>query len=42
MMGGRLVRHARRLVCRLSEVAVPRSLYAAILGRISRLSLAPG
>ena len=39
---GRLVRHARRLVFQLAEVTVPRELFAAILGRISRLRLAPG
>ena len=40
-IGGRLVRHARRLVFQLAEVPVPRELFAAILGRISRLRLAP-
>ena len=41
-MGGRIVRHARRVVFRLAEVAVSRDLFAAILGRITRLRLAPG
>jgi hypothetical protein len=41
-MGGRLVRHARRLTFHLAEVAVSRELFAAILGRIARLCLAPG
>ena len=41
-IGGRLVRHARRLVFQLAEVAVPRDLFAAILGRIARLCPAPG
>jgi len=41
-MGGRMVRHARRVVFQLSEVAVARELFAAILGRIARLRLAPG
>jgi hypothetical protein len=41
-MGGRMVRHARRIVFQLAEVAVPRELFAAILERISRLRLAPG
>jgi len=41
-MGGRIVRHARQIVFQLAEVAVPRQLFAAILERISRLSLAPG
>lgn len=40
--GGRLVRHARRLVFQLAEVAVPRDLFGAVLERISRLCLAPG
>ena len=41
-MGGRIVRHARQIVFQLAEVAVPRDLFAAILGRIARLHLAPG
>jgi hypothetical protein len=41
-MGGRIVRHARQIVFQLAEVAVSRELLAAILERISRLSLAPG
>jgi hypothetical protein len=41
-IGGRLVRHARRLVFQLAEVAVTRELFAALLGRIDRLRLAPG
>jgi hypothetical protein len=41
-MGGRIVRHARRIIFQLAEVAVPRDLFAAILERISRLRLAPG
>ncbi|MDA1349290.1 MAG: hypothetical protein O3A47_10585 [Chloroflexi bacterium] len=40
--GGRLVRHARRLVFQLATVAVPRDLFAAILQRISELRLVPG
>ena len=36
-MGGRIVRHARRIIFQLAEVAVPRDLFAAILERISRL-----
>jgi hypothetical protein len=38
---GRLVHQARRLVFQLAEVAVPRELFAGILGCISRLKLAP-
>ena len=41
-MGGRIVRHARQIVFQLAEVAVSRELFAAILERISRLSLSPG
>jgi len=41
-MGGRLARHARRLVFQLAEVAVPRALFHAMLERIARLSPAPG
>ena len=41
-IGGCLVRHARRLVFQLAEVAVPRGLFQAILDRIGRLCPAPG
>jgi hypothetical protein len=41
-IGGRLVRHARRLVFQLAEVAVPRSVFQGVLERIGRLCLAPG
>jgi hypothetical protein len=41
-IGGRLVRHARRLVFQLAEVAVPRALFQGVLDRIGRLCLAPG
>ena len=40
--GGRLVRHARRLVFQLAEVLVSREMLAGILERIGRLRLAPG
>jgi hypothetical protein len=40
--GGRLVRHARRLVFQLSEVLVSREMLGGILERIGRLRLAPG
>ena len=40
--GGRLVRHARRLVFQLAEVAVPREVFSALLERIGRLPLTPG
>lgn len=40
--GGRIVRHARRVVFRLAEVAVSRDLFGAILRRIARLRVAPG
>jgi len=41
-MGGRIVRHARRIVFQLAELAVPGELFAAIIERITRLRLAPG
>ena len=40
--GGRLVRHARRLVFQLAEVLVTREMLTGILERIRRLRLAPG
>ena len=40
-MGGCLVRHARRLIFQLSELAVPRLLFQGMLDRIGRLSPAP-
>ena len=40
--GGRLVRHARRLVFQLPEVMVSGEMLAGMLERISRLRLAPG
>ena len=41
-MGGRMVRHARRIIFQLSEVAVSRELFATILERVDRLRFAPG
>ena len=41
-IGGRLVRHARRLVFQLAEVAVPRALFQGVLDRIGRLCPTPG
>jgi hypothetical protein len=41
-IGGRLVRHARRLVFQLAEVAVPRAVFQGVLERIGRLCPAPG
>ena len=40
--GGRLVRHAKRLVFQLAEVLVTREMLTGILERISWLRLAPG
>ncbi len=39
-MGGRIVGHARRIVFQLTEVAVPREAFAAILERVPRLRTA--
>jgi len=41
-IGGRLVRHARRLVFQLAEVAVPKEVFQGVLERIGRLCAAPG
>ncbi len=40
--GGRLVRHAKRLVFQLAEVLVTRKMLAGMLERISQLRPAPG
>ena len=40
--GARLVRHARRLVLQMAEVAVARDVWMAILERIGGLRLVPG
>ena len=41
-IGGRLVRHARRLVFQLAQVIVTRALFGEMLERIGRLRPAPG
>ena len=41
-IGGRLVRHARRLVFQLAEVAVPKEVFRQVLERIGGLHPAPG
>ena len=41
-MGGWMVRHARRIIFQLAEAAIPKEIFAALLGRITRLRLAPG
>ena len=41
-IGGRLVRHARRLVFQLTEVAVPREVFRQVLERIGGLHPTPG
>ena len=38
-VGAKVVRHAKYVIFQLAEVAVPRQLFAAILGRIGRLRL---
>ena len=40
-IGARIVRHGRYVVFQLAELAVPRSLFAEILRRISRLRGSP-
>ena len=39
--GGRLVRHARRLVFQLAEVLVTRERLTGMMGRVNSLRLAP-
>ena len=39
-IGAKVVRHAKYVVFQLAEVAVPRQLFAQILGRVARLCLA--
>jgi hypothetical protein len=41
-IGARLVRHARRLVFQMAEVAVPREVWVSVLKRIGCLRLVPG
>jgi len=41
-IGGRLVRHARRLVFQLAEVAVPKGVFQGVLERIGGLCAVPG
>ena len=41
-IGGRLVRHARRLVFQLAEVMVTRDIFGEMLEQIGKLRLAPG
>ncbi len=40
--GAKVVRHARRIIFQMAEVAVPREVFAAVLRRIDRLRLATG
>ena len=40
-VGAKVVKHSRYVIFQLAEVAVPRELFAAILGRIQRLAPAP-
>jgi hypothetical protein len=40
-IGAKVVKHSRYVIFQLAEVAVPRELFAAILGRIARLREAP-
>ena len=41
-IGGRLVRHAKRMVFQLAEVGVPRALFQGVLERNGRLCPALG
>ena len=41
-IGGRLMRHARRLVFQMAEVLVSREVFQGILERIGRLRAVPG
>ena len=40
-IGAKVVRHAKAVEFQLAKVAVPRELFAAIMGRIGRLRVAP-
>ena len=37
-----VIKHSRYVVFQLAEVAIPRGLFATILGRIQALAYAPG
>jgi hypothetical protein len=39
-IGAKVVRHAKAVTFQMAEVAVPRALFTAILGRIGRLRVA--
>jgi hypothetical protein len=41
-IGAKVLSHAKAVTFQLAEVAVPRSLFAAILERIDRLRAIPG
>ncbi len=41
-IGAKVVSHSRYVTFQMAEVAVPRRLYATILGRIRRVALVPG
>jgi hypothetical protein len=40
-IGAKVAKHSRYVIFQLAEVAIPRELFAKILGRIQRLALAP-
>jgi len=40
-IGAKVVRHAKAVTFQMAEVAIPRELFAAILGRIGRLRGTP-
>jgi hypothetical protein len=39
-IGAKVVRHSRKIVFQMAEVAVPRELFQTILDRIARMKLA--
>jgi len=41
-IGAKVVRHSRYMIFQFAEAAIPRRLFATILGRIQALAFAPG
>ena len=40
-IGAKVIRHSKYVTFQMAEVAVPRELFAAILGRIQRFGVPP-